>query len=120
MLAGASVSRFITRGASSSQPNQPPITGKMKVGSGGAVSLLRDRNSRAVNAGLKVSELNAEMIVLAEMVTANWRKKWPVIPEMKAQGTNTALSTRPMAMTGAETWRMAAIVASRGAIPFSI
>ena len=33
---------------------------------------------------------------------------------MNAQGTNTALSTRPMAITGPETCSMALIVASRG------
>ena len=35
---------------------------------------------------------NDEMAVAAAMVTANWRKNWPVRPEMKAVGTNTALA----------------------------
>ena len=43
-----------------------------------------------------------------------------VIPEMNAQGMNTALSTRPTATTGPDTCSMARIVASRGARPFSM
>ena len=39
---------------------------------------------------------------------------------MNAQGTNTAVSTRPTAITGAETWLIAVIVASRGARPCSM
>ena len=42
------------------------------------------------SAGLSVSELNAEMIVETAIVRANWRKNWPVMPEMNTQGTNTA------------------------------
>ncbi len=77
-------------------------------------------SSRAVNAGLSVSELNAEMSVETAMVMANWRKKWPVMPLMKAHGTNTALSTRPTAMTGPDTCSIALIVASRGDRPCSM
>ncbi len=57
----------------------------------------------AQSAGLSVSELNAERTVDTAMVKANWRKNRPVIPVMNTQGTNTEASTRPMAMTGAET-----------------
>ncbi len=39
---------------------------------------------------------------------------------MKAQGRNTAVSTSPTAITGAETWSMALMVASRGFSPASI
>ncbi len=39
---------------------------------------------------------------------------------MNAQGTNTAVSTRPTAITGAETWFIAVSVASRGARPCSM
>ena len=42
------------------------------------------------SAGLSVSELNAEMTVDEAIVRANWRKNWPVMPVMNAQGTNTA------------------------------
>ncbi len=42
------------------------------------------------------------------------------MPEMKAHGTNTALSTRPTAITGPETWDMALIVAARGPSPCSM
>ncbi len=74
----------------------------------------------ADRAGLKVSELNVEMIVEAAIVRANWRKNCPVRPLMNAQGTKTALRTNPTAITGPETWLMALIVASRGGSPCSM
>ena len=74
----------------------------------------------AASAGLSVSELNAEKTVETAIVKANCRKNCPVMPVMKAQGTNTALSTSPTAITGPETWFMAAIAASRGGRPCSI
>ena len=43
------------------------------------------------------------MIVETAMVKANCRKNCPVMPLMNAHGTNTALSTRPTAITGPET-----------------
>ena len=61
--------------------------------------------------------MNAEITVDVAIVSANWRKNWPMIPVMNAQGTNTAVSTRPMAITGPETSSMARIVASRGDMP---
>ena len=61
---------------------------------------VRGRKSRAASAGLSVSELKVEMIVETAIVSANWRKNCPTIPERKAQGMNTALSTRPTAITG--------------------
>ncbi len=54
------------------------------------------------------------------MVKANWRKKRPVIPVMNTHGTNTEASTRPMAMTGAETSAIAWWAAARGVIPSSM
>ena len=60
------------------------------------------------------------MIVETAIVRANWRKNWPTIPVMKAQGTKTAVRTRPMATTGPETSCMARTVASRGARPRSM
>ena len=83
-------------------------------------AVVRGRKETAESAGLSVSELKAEMIVEAAMVKANWRKNCPVMPVMNAQGTNTALSTSPTAITGPETWLMALIVASRGARPCSM
>ena len=50
--------------------------------------------------GVIVTALMAEMIVETAIVTANWRKNWPVMPPMNAQGTNTALSTRAIARIG--------------------
>ena len=63
--------------------------------------------------GLSVSELKAEITVETAMVTANWRKNWPVMPLMKAQGTNTAHSTRATAITGPVTSSIALRAASR-------
>ena len=60
------------------------------------------------------------MTVEAAIVRANCRKNWPVMPLMNAQGTKTALRTRPTATTGPETWLMALSVASRGSSPFSM
>ena len=57
------------------------------------------------------------MIVETAIVRANWRKNCPVMPLMNAHGTNTALSTRPTAITGPDTCSIALIVASRGARP---
>ena len=76
--------------------------------------------SSAASAGLSVSELNAEITVDTAMVSANCRKNWPVMPVMNAHGTNTALSTRPTAITGPETCSIARIVASRGDRPCSM
>ena len=112
-----------TSGVSHSQPNSPPRGQNAQRGKGGGalfLSLLTGRSSIAVRAGLRVSELNAEMIVDTAMVRANWRKKLPVMPLMNAHGTNTALSTRPTAMTGPDTCSMARMVASRGVMPCSM
>ena len=61
----------------------------------------------------------AEKTVETAIVTANCRKKRPVIPLMNAQGTNTAQSTRAMAMIGPVTSVMAFRAASRGGRPCS-
>jgi hypothetical protein len=71
-------------------------------------------------AGLSVKELKAEMTVETAMVNANWRKNCPVMPVINAHGTNTADSTRPMAMTGPDTCSIALMVAARGAKPCSM
>ena len=73
----------------------------------------------AASAGLKVSELKAEMTVETAIVTANWRKNCPVIPLMNAHGTNTAQRTRATAITGPVTSSMARRAASLGSIPCS-
>ena len=73
----------------------------------------------AARAGLSVSELKAEITVETAMVTANWRKNWPVMPPRKAQGTNTAQSTRATAITGPVTSSIALRAASRGGRPCS-
>ena len=40
------------------------------------------------------------MIVETAIVTANWRKNWPVMPPRKQHGMNTEQSTSVMASTG--------------------
>ncbi len=54
------------------------------------------------------------------MVSANWRKNWPVMPVMNAHGMNTADSTRPIASTGPDTCSIALTVASWGFMPSSM
>ncbi len=66
-----------------------------------------------------VMALTAEMIIDAEMVKANWRKNWPVIPPRNALGRNTELSTSVMAMIGPVISFIAPMVASRTGRPFS-
>jgi len=73
----------------------------------------------AASAGLSVRELIAENTVETEMVTANWRKNWPVMPDTNVQGTNTAHKTRATATTGPVTSSIALRAASRGVRPCS-
>src|SRR5438034_5304693 len=88
-----------------SQKNQP----KRKSSSLPSRSFFAPRggNRSAANAGLKVNELKAEITVETAIVKANCRKNCPVMPLMKAQGTNTADSTSPTATTGPDTSSMA-------------
>ena len=65
-------------------------------------------------AGVKVRALKAEMATENAMVSANWRKRMPVLPGKKATGTNTATSTSEVAMTAPATSFMATVVARRG------
>jgi hypothetical protein len=74
-------------------------------------------NSRAQSAGLSVSETKHEITVAAAMVTANWRKNWPEMPDTKAAGMNTAVSTRAMAISAPPTSSIVRWEASRGDIP---
>ena len=59
------------------------------------------------------------MIVEAAIVRANCRKNSPLMPAMNAVGTNTAQSTRAMAITGPETSSIALRAASRGGWPMA-
>ena len=88
-------------------PSQAPTGAKANHGSGSKLPLTRGRRRIADRAGLRVSELKAEITVETAMVRANWRKNWPMMPLMNAHGMNTAASTRPMAMTGPDTCSMA-------------
>ena len=69
--------------------------------SGRATCLAALQQHRAQSAGLRVSALSAEISIAIETATANWRNSWPLMPGMKATGTNTDSSTRVMAMIGA-------------------
>src|SRR5437870_1596908 len=77
---GSSATARSSQGVNHSQPSQAPMSGKDRRGNGGADPLSRGRSSSAVNAGLSVNELNAEMSVLTAIVRANCRKNCPVIP----------------------------------------
>ena len=59
------------------------------------------------------------MIIDAEMVRANCRKNWPVIPPRKALGRKTELSTSVMARIGPVISFIALMVASRTGKPLS-
>ena len=61
----------------------------------------------AESAGVRVKALKAEMEIEKAMVRANCRNKMPVVPGKNATGTNTATSTREVAMTALATSLMA-------------
>ena len=74
-------------------------------------------SSSAHSAGLRVSETKQEITVEAAIVTANWRKNWPEMPVMKAEGTNTAHSASAIAISAPPTSSMVRCAASRGVMP---
>ena len=74
----------------------------------------------AARAGLRVRELKAENTVETEIVTANWRKNWPVMPGRKQTGTKTAHSTSVMARIGPVISSIALMVAVRASSPLAI
>ena len=69
-------------------------------------------SSTAQSAGLRVSALIAEISIETDTATANWRNSWPLMPGMKATGTNTESSTSVIAMIGAVISPIAFLVAS--------
>ena len=79
--------------------------------------LPRSRPSRiAESDGARVNALNAEIEMENAIVSANWRKRIPVVPGKNATGRNTATSTSEVAMTAPVTSFMAveaALCASR-------
>ena len=77
-------------------------------------------SSSAASAGLSVSALNADRITDIAIVTANCWYNLPVMPGMKAVGTNTAARISAIATTGPETCSMALMAASRGESPTSM
>ena len=66
------------------------------------------------SAGVSVMAHTPLRNVLAAIVRANCRKSCPLMPGRNAVGTNTAMSTTVMLMTGASTSFMATTVASLG------
>ena len=66
-----------------------------------------------------VMALIAEMTIETAIVSANWRKNWPVMPPRNALGRSTELSTSVMAMIGPVISSIARIVASRTGRPLS-
>ena len=105
-------------GVSSHTVASPPSRAKLHHGS---ASLpwspcspgLRLAKIQAARAGVIVMALMAEMIIATEMVRANWRKNWPVMPPRKALGRSTELSTSVMARIGPVISFIALMVASR-------
>src|SRR5690349_17087284 len=92
-VASADAMWLAIRGSKNSYPAQAPKSANATRGSGATDCPCpwdRGRSSKAESAGLRVRELNALMMVLVAIVNANCRKNWPMIPEMNAQGTNTA------------------------------
>ena len=100
-----------------SRKNQPRRKSRPRVSQSRPSPFLRSKS--AASAGDRVSELNALIRVETAMVTANWRKNWPVMPPTNAAGMNTAESTSAMATTGPVTSSIALRVASRGDSPCS-
>ncbi len=77
-------------------------------------------SSFEASAGLSVRAFTLEKATDTAIVIANCWYSRPVMPPMKATGTNTAISTSEVAMTGPVTSPIASIVASRGDMPVSI
>ena len=76
-----------------------------------------DFSSSPHSAGLSVSETINEITVDAAMVTANWRKNCPVMPDRNAEGTNTAHSVSAMDTSAPPTSSIVRCAASFGVIP---
>src|SRR5258705_13887954 len=55
----------------------------------------------------------------AEIVTANWRKNWPEIPDRNADGTNTAQSVSAIEISAPPTSSIVTCAALAGVIPRS-
>ncbi len=102
---GSPPSQTLRAGASSHAVATPPNRAKLHHG---RASLpwspcwpgLRPAKIQTARAGVMVMALTAEMIIDTAMVSANWRKNWPVMPPRKALGSRTELSTRVMAKMG--------------------
>jgi hypothetical protein len=78
------------------------------------------RSHMAACVGFKVAALIALMSAVAAITSANCAYMRPVSPGRKAAGRNTDISTSVMPMIGPNSWRMAALAASRPDMPFSM
>src|SRR6202007_176744 len=74
-------------------------------------------NNAAQRAGLSVSETKHDMTVDAAIVTANWRKNSPEIPERKAEGTKTAHNVRAIEINAPPTSSIVLCAASDADMP---
>ena len=64
-----------------------------------------------------MNDTNSENNVAEITTSPNWRKYWPVIPDMKAIGANTTMSTRVMAIAAKPISLRPLTAASRGPSP---
>jgi hypothetical protein len=67
--------------------------------------------------GARLKATTLEKATAAAMVRANSAKSRPMSPWRKAMGTNTAMSTRVVAITAKPTWRAPRKAATRGDSP---
>src|ERR1700746_2844892 len=84
-----SIDRRITRAYASVVRVKLALNARNSTNCDGA----RCRSRTALKAGLKVSELKAEIATEIAIVRANWLYSLPVTPGRNATGTNTAIRT---------------------------
>src|SRR6187200_2055015 len=76
-------------------------------------------SSNADSAGVSVTALNTDSATANAIVIENWAYSRPVVPGKNATGTNTAMSTRPVASTAPNTSRIASDAACLALLPYS-
>ena len=84
----------------------------------GGFSLWPFRNSEH-KTGVRVSEMNAEAMTATETVTANSRKRRPMMPLMNKSGMNTAISEKVIEIIVNPICPAPFSAASNGRSPFS-
>ena len=93
----------------------------MAAGAPAGSSRLSTTGFRKIEAsiGVSVNDTRSETRIEKTTVRANWRKKRPIIPFMKATGRKIATMAKVVAMTARPISVVAKVAASRGAIPSS-